>query len=324
MAQSVAHEPQLNGATPESLGFKRIIYEKKGYIATITINRPDVLNCFDMLTLKELADAYQDVSRDDEISVLVITGAGDRAFCTGADLKEQEEQILSKPNNYYKWMYQFIEMHDRLRNIGKPTIARLNGMVVGGGNELNMACDLAVAADHVTIKQVGAARGSVAAGGATQWLPLMVGDRRAREILLLCENIDAYTALDWGLVNQVVPYSMLDQAVDELAAKLRNKLPECTRYTKQQLNFWRDFSWSMTIGHARDWLTLHAGHYETAQGLRAFRKKTELDYAEIHARSVKQAPALNPAASTSSCPACQSEMPEKFMYCGSCGAKLAG
>lgn len=328
MAQSVVHEPQLNGATPESLGFKRIIYEKKSYIATITINRPDVLNCFDMLTLKELADAYQDVSRDDEISVLVITGAGDKAFCTGADLKEQEEQILSKPNNYYKWMYQFIEMHDRLRNIGKPTIARLNGMVVGGGNELNMACDLAVAADHVTIKQVGAARGSVAAGGATQWLPLMVGDRRAREILLLCENIDAYTALDWGLVNQVVPYSMLDQAVEELAAKLRNKLPECTRYTKQQLNFWRDFSWSMTIGHARDWLTLHAGHYETAQGLRAFRKKTELDYAEIHARSVQEAPALSPAlspaASTRSCPACQGEMPEKFIYCGSCGAKMAG
>ncbi|MCA9801078.1 MAG: enoyl-CoA hydratase/isomerase family protein [Cyanobacteria bacterium HKST-UBA02] len=324
MAQSVVQEPQLNGATPESLGFKRIIYEKKGYIATITINRPDVLNCFDMLTLKELADAYQDVGRDDEISVLVITGAGDKAFCTGADLKEQEEQILSKPNNYYKWMYQFIEMHDRLRNIGKPTIARLNGMVVGGGNELNMACDLAVAADHVTIKQVGAARGSVAAGGATQWLPLMVGDRRAREILLLCENIDAYTALDWGLVNQVVPYSMLDQAVEELAAKLRNKLPECTRYTKQQLNFWRDFSWSMTIGHARDWLTLHAGHYETAQGLRAFRKKTELDYAEIHSRSVKEAPALSPAASLKNCPGCQAEMPEKFMYCGSCGAKMAG
>jgi enoyl-CoA hydratase/carnithine racemase len=221
MAQSTQHESMLTGAPAESFGFRRILYSKKNYTATITINRADVLNCFDMLTLKELADAYEDASRDDAISVVVITGAGDKAFCTGADLKEQEEHILKKPNDYYKWMYQFIEMHDRLRNIGKVTIARLNGMVVGGGNELNMACDLAIAADHVTIRQVGAARGSVAAGGATQWLPLIVGDRRAREILFTCEPIDAYTALEWGLVNQVVPQSMLDSAVEELAVPLR-------------------------------------------------------------------------------------------------------
>jgi enoyl-CoA hydratase/carnithine racemase len=203
------------------------------------------------------------------------------AFCTGADLKEQVEEILPKPNNYYKWMQAFIEMHDRLRNIGKPTIARLNGMVVGGGNELNIACDLAIAADHVKIKQVGAARGSVAAGGATQWLPLIVGDRRAREMLLLCEFIDAKTALEWGLVNQVVPSSKLDSAVYELAQKLHNKLPECMRYTKQQLNFWRDLSWGLTIGHARDWLTLHAGATETVEGLRAFTEKTDINYEEI-------------------------------------------
>jgi enoyl-CoA hydratase/carnithine racemase len=178
-------------------------------------------------------------------------------------------------------MYAFIEMHDRLRNIGKPTIARLNGMVVGGGNELNIACDLAVAADHVKIKQVGAARGSVAAGGATQWLPLIIGDRRAREMLYLCEFIDAKTALDWGLVNRVVPKSKLDETVEELADKLHNKLPECTRYTKQQLNFWRDFSWGMTIGHAREWLTLHADSKETIEGLRAFKAKTEIDYEKL-------------------------------------------
>jgi len=209
------------GAPPESLSLTRLLYEKKGFTARITINRADVLNCFDLTTLQELGRVFQDASNDDTIAVVVITGAGDRAFCTGADLREQEDHILKKPNDYYKWMYAFIEMHDRLRNIGKPTIARLNGMVVGGGNELNMACDLAVAADHVTIRQVGAARGSVAAGGATQWLPLIIGDRRAREMLLLCEPIDAYTALDWGLVNQVVPAALLDQTVDELAERVR-------------------------------------------------------------------------------------------------------
>lgn len=278
-------EKMLSGADPGEFGFQKILYTKQEYTATITINRPEVLNCFDMATLKELSSAFEDVARDDAVALAVITGAGDRAFCTGVDLKEQEEQILKKPNNYYKWMSAFIEMHDRLRNIGKPTIARLNGMTVGGGNELNMACDLAIAADHVVFRQVGAARGNVAASGATQWLPLIVGDRRAREMLLLCENVDAYTALDWGLVNQVVPMSLLDEAVAQMAEKLYKKLPECTRYTKQQLNFWRDFSWTMTIGHAREWLTLHAGSLEAAEGLRSFRQKNEINYPGIRCKA---------------------------------------
>lgn len=318
----VQTKTSLAGTPPETLGFQRIIYEKSGFTAKITINRPEVLNCFDLLTLKELAQAYEDASWDDNVSVVIITGAGERAFCTGADLKEQEERILKKPADYHKWMYAFIEMHDRLRNIGKPTIARLNGMVVGGGNELNMACDLAIAADHVTLKQVGAARGSVAAGGATQWLPLIVGDRRAREILYLCENYDAYTALEWGWVNQVVPYSLLDEAVEEMAAKLNNKLPECIRYTKQQLNLWRDFSWAMTIGHARDWLTLHAGHFETAEGLRSFRNKTDIDYGKIRCKSAASAPPWAASSSTWTCSKCKAPSPEAFSYCGMCGERF--
>jgi enoyl-CoA hydratase/carnithine racemase len=322
MPQASSPEAVFTGLPVESFGFKRIIYTKEKYVATITINRPDVLNCFDTTTLKELAAAFLDCTADDSVAVVVLTGTGEKAFCTGADLKEQEEQILTKPNDYYKWMYSFIEMHDRLRNIGKPTIARLNGMVVGGGNELNMACDLAIAADHVIIKQVGAARGSVAAGGATQWLPLIIGDRRAREMLLLCESIDAFTALDWGLVNQVVPASMLDQAVAEMAEKLYNKLPECTRYTKQQLNFWRDFSWSMTIGHAREWLALHAGHMETAEGLKAFRKKSEINYSRIRTKEAGKAQPFTAGMEIKGCPKCQMEMPASFAFCGACGEKI--
>jgi len=322
MVQTTTQHPMMTGHPPDSFGFKRVIYTKKNYIATVAINRPDVLNCFDMQTLHELSTVYQDVSRDDSIAVLVITGVGDKAFCTGADLKEQEDPILKKPNDYYKWMYQFIEMHDRLRNIGKPTIARLNGMVVGGGNELNMACDLAIAADHVTIRQVGAARGSVAAGGATQWLPLIIGDRRAREMLLLCEPIDAYTALDWGLVNQVVPYSMLDEAVEQLAAKLYNKLPECSRYTKQQLNFWRDFSWGMTIGHARDWLSLHAGSFETAQGLNSFRKKQDMPYDVIRCKAAGPTGPISPALNTKKCPNCDTQLAESYKFCSECGKQV--
>ncbi len=267
----------------ESFDFKNIIYTKQGHRATVVMNRPKVLNCLNYPTLRELHRAFDDVSWDDQIRVMVLTGAGDRAFCTGADLKEQEQRCLGKPGAYWKWMEAFIAVHEKMRNIGKPTVARLNGMVVGGGNEMNMSCDLAIAADDIIIKQVGAARGSVAAGGATQFLPLIVGDRRAREILLLCEDIPAAKALEWGLVNQVVPRNELDTAIDIMCDKLIDKLPECTRYTKQQLNFWRDMSWHMTIGHARDWLAIHNRAPEVREGTMAFTGKRPIDYAKVRA-----------------------------------------
>src|ERR671924_337130 len=220
---------------PDELGFERIVYEKTPPRATITLNRPDVLNAFDFLMLREIARACEDASWDDDVGVVVVTGTG-RAFCVGADLKSWGEELVGNPREYWKWFGAFKDMHDRLREIGKPTLARINGVCVGGGNELQMACDLAVMA-----------------GDATQWLPLMVGERRAREIILLCEEIPAAKAEAWGLVNRAVPAAQLDTAVDELVESLASKLPQTVRYTKQQLNFWRDLSWHATVGHARDW-----------------------------------------------------------------------
>lgn len=274
-----------SGKPTDKFKFKNIKYRKSGYKSIITINREKVLNSLDLTTIKELTTAFKDSSWDDNISVIILTGAGKRAFSTGADLNEQKEYFLDKPNDYYKWMYEFIQLHEVMRNTGKPTIARLNGIVVGGGNELNMSCDLAIAADHIYIRQVGAARGSVAAAGATQFLPLLVGDRRAREILFLCEEIPVKKALEWGLVNQVVPYKNLDKAVNIMAEKLHNKLPECLRYTKQQINFWRDLSWHTTIGHARDWLSIHNLSEEVKEGISAFSEKREVDYKKIKSKN---------------------------------------
>lgn len=269
------------GKPAKSFNFEHLIYNKDSYKATITINREKVLNCLNLTTINELAMAFKDASWDDNIAVIVLTGAGKQAFSTGADLNEQQNDFLGNPGDYYKWMYEFIQLHEVMRNVGKPTIARLNGIVVGGGNELNISCDLAIAADHIYIRQVGAARGSVAAAGATQFLPILVGDRRAREILFLCEEIPAKKALEWGLVNQVVPYSKLDDAVDVMADKLFNKLPECLRYTKQQLNFWRDLSWHTTIGHAREWLSIHNLSDEVKEGIQAFNEKRQVNYKKI-------------------------------------------
>lgn len=266
------------GKSPKALKFRNILYKKEGYRATIVINRPKVLNALDFDTLRELGRAFENASWDDEVAVVIVTGAGGKAFCTGADITEWRKDFLPNPDDFYKWMGVFVETYERLRNIGKPTIARINGMAVGGGNELQMSCDLAIAADDTFIRHVGVARGSVPSAGATQWLPIIVGDRRAREILFLCEDVPAKKAVEWGLVNQAVPRKELDRAVRAMAGKLYNKLPDSLRYTKQQLNFWRDFAWSMTIGHARDWLTVHTGSREVAEGINAFHEKRPVDY----------------------------------------------
>ncbi len=308
---------------PEAFAFQRIIYEKRDGWARVTINRPQVLNALDFATLSELSAAFQDASWDDAVAVLILTGAGERAFCTGADLTEQQ-QFLRRPRDYWKWMGMFVEAQERLRNIGKPTVARLNGIVVGGGNEFNLACDLAVAADDIVLRHVGTARGSVPAAGATQWLPIMVGERRAREILFLCEEVTAQQALAWGWVNQVVRRGELDAAVQRLVEKLINKLPEVTRYTKQQLNFWRDLSWHLTIGHARDWLTVHAGAPETREGIEAFMEKRPVDYEAVRRALREDRPtefAWGPP--TQRCPHCGAAyIPEEFTYCGNCGRPL--
>jgi enoyl-CoA hydratase/carnithine racemase len=257
---------------PSELGFERIVYEKAPPRATITLNRPEILNAFDFRMLREIARACEDASWDDSIRVVVLTGAG-RAFSVGADLKSWGDDYLGKPGEYWKWFGAFKDAHDRLREVGKPTVARINGICVGGGNEFQMACDLAVMVEDTFIRHVGPEHGSVPAGGATQWLPIMVGERRAREIVLLCEEIPARKAEEWGLVNRAVPAGELDAEVDRLVENLARKLPQTTRYARQHLNFWRDFAWHQTINHARDWLALSMATEEPQVAIKKFLEK---------------------------------------------------
>jgi enoyl-CoA hydratase/carnithine racemase len=304
--------------------FNEILYDKSNWKATITINRPHVYNAYSIITLHEMLTALQDAIWDDGIGVIVITGAGDKAFCTGGDVKEYAGEFIQRPRDFWKWMGVFNQFHDLLRNSGKPTIARLNGIVVGGGNEINLSCDFAVAAEHVTIRQVGTSVGSVAAGGATQILPILIGDRRAREMLMLNEPISAQQAKEWGLVNYVVPLDELDNKVDEIVEKLVNKFPECTRYTKQQLNFWKDFAWNQTIGHAKDWLSIHFSSFETHEGMQSFVEKRKPDYIKLRekAKNGKSSETLW-GANFKNCDNCGTKyLPEEFDFCGKCGNKL--
>ncbi|MGZ8512678.1 MAG: enoyl-CoA hydratase-related protein [Candidatus Limnocylindria bacterium] len=300
---------------PTTLGFERIRYERDAAagVATVTIDRQSVLNALDFPTLRELARAFEQASWDDSVSCVVVTGAGDRAFCTGADLDEQAAMGATS-GQYWRWMGAFIEMHDRLRHIGKPTIARINGICVGGGNELQIACDLSVIVEDAYIRHVGPEHGSVPAGGATQWLPLIVGDRRAREIVMLCEPIPAAQALEWGLVSRVVPRAELDTTVADLAANLARKLPEAMRYTKTQLNWWRDLVWSQTVEHARDWLAVHSTADETKEAVAAFHEKRRPRFAELRRLEADEG---------RKCPSCGAVgLPAAHRFCGACGVEL--
>lgn len=289
-------------------------YEVDGRRATVTIDRQDVLNALDRPTLDGIRDHFAEASRDPRVGVVVLTGAGETAFSTGADLREQEA-FVGQRNDYWQWMGHFIDAIDAIRDCPHPTIARLNGMVVGGGNELNLACDLAVAADDIVIRHVGPSRGSVPAGGATQWLPITVGDRRAREMLFLNREVPARQALEWGLVNRVVPRAELDAAVDDLCAELLAKLPETIRATKAQTHFWKDLAWSLTIRHAREWLTIHADSDEVREGLASFAAKRPPDYEGLRR-------GIEPPASLF-CPSCgRGPFAPDFTYCGYCGAAL--
>jgi len=338
----------------ESFGFEEVLYEKQDQVARITINRPHNYNAYSTSALEELATAFRDAAFDDQVGVVVYTGAGDRAFCTGGDVKEYEALYTTRPRDYWKYMGLFRAYIESITDTGKPVIARLNGMAVGGGNESQMACDLAVMAEHAWIGQVGTRVGSVAAGGATQWLPILIGDRRAREMLLFNGRIEPAKALDWGLVNRVVPsvtldgefiegatpeqikkaqagedgfainLDRLDQEVDGLIEKLLRQFPECVRYTKQQVNFWKDLAWHQTIGHARDWLALHYTSLEPWEGMRAFVQKRQPRYADVRQRAAEGGSSeFVWGPHSTDCPACGAEgIPEAFEYCGACGERM--
>src|SRR3990170_1607399 len=300
------------------LEYKEIGYALKDKVATVTIRRPHVHNAYTLETLREMRDAFRQAAFDDDVAVIVLTGEGDKAFCTGGDVKEYADVYTKRPRDYWKYMVVFQEAVDALRDCGKPTIARVNGVCAGGGNELHIACDLSVAADDVDFLQVGTKVGSVAAGGATQGLPLLIGERRAGGVLYLCERVSAKKALEWGLVNWVVPRAELDAKVREAADKLIDKFPESLRYTKQQVNFWKYFAWHATIGHAREWLALHYMSPEPYEGMTAFVEKRPVAY-----RALREKAATGGSSEflwgpyTQACPKCGAKgIPEGFAYCG--------
>ena len=210
--------------------FTDILYEKKPGIARVTINRPDALNAFTTHTTKELAQAFEEACFDGRIGVVVLTGAGHRAFCVGGDAKEAESGYRSELARYLH------QVHTYIREMPKPVIAAVNGLAIGGGQVLQQLCDLSIASETARFGQAGPMVGSFDAAYGAAYLTRLVGEKRAREIWYLCRQYNAKEALEMGLINAVVPPDKLEAEVDKWCLEILEKSPGAIRGVKAALN----------------------------------------------------------------------------------------
>jgi len=215
--------------------FKNTLYEKGEGIATITINRPEVHNALNEETINEILARLEDAKNDENIRVIVITGAGDRAFSSGADLKMMKD---ASANSVRGTELSKIGQHlcDYIEALGKPVIAAINGYALGGGNELAMACDIRIASENAQIGHSEINVGLIPGWGGTQRLPRFVGKGIAKEMIFTGKRIDAKTAERLGLVNAVVPADQLKAKVKELALELASKPPIAIKLSKALIN----------------------------------------------------------------------------------------
>ncbi|SEB38151.1 naphthoate synthase [Rhodococcus jostii] len=206
-----------------------IIYTARDGVATITINRPESLNALRTTTVQELIEAFRRADEDPTIGVAVLTGAGDRAFCVGADQKELVSRLDAR--GWRAVAQQLRDLFATMRGIGIPIIAAVNGWCIGGGHELHCFADITIADEGARFGQVGAK-----VGGApiylTRLLPKIVGEKKAREIMMLCEQYTAQEALQMGLINRIAPSGTLDDAVEKMCQDLLGKSPTVLRVLK--------------------------------------------------------------------------------------------
>jgi naphthoate synthase len=207
----------LNQKDRVTMDFAEITYHEDGPIGTLTLNRPQDGNMFTPLMFHEIRDCINAVRRETRTRVLVITGAGDRFFCIGGRKEGMEDTLL------YAGVLPTLEMYESIDRLQKPVIASVNGFAVGGGNVLQMVCDLTIAKESAVFRQVGPMMGSFDAGYGTWYLEDLVGKKRAKEMWYRNPKISAREALDWGLVNQVVPDAELAEATRKMALEIADR-----------------------------------------------------------------------------------------------------
>jgi naphthoate synthase len=214
--------------------YEDIIYETAEGMAKITINRPEVRNAFRPKTLFELQDAFGRARDDREIGVVILTGAGPEAFCSGGDQRVRGEGGYVDEDGVPR--LNALDLQRQIRTLPKPVIAMVAGYAIGGGHVLHLVCDLTIAADNAVFGQTGPKVGSFDAGYGTTLLARVVGHKKAREIWYLCRQYSAQEALDMGLVNIVVPLDQLEEETVCWAREILEKSPTALRFLKASFN----------------------------------------------------------------------------------------
>jgi len=212
-----------------------IRFEKvDGTTAIVTIDRPERLNAFRGRTVGELIHAFERAWADREVACVILTGAGERAFCAGGDQKEYA--LTGSYGTSENGLWEIETLHHVMREIPKPVIAAVNGLAIGGGHVLHVVCDVSIAAEHARFGQAGPRVGSFDAGYGTAYLTRIVGEKRAREIWFFCRQYDAEQALAWGLVNKVVPGDALLEEARGWAREATALSPTALRFLKASFN----------------------------------------------------------------------------------------
>jgi 2-ketocyclohexanecarboxyl-CoA hydrolase len=253
--------------------YEDILYAERDGVARITINRPDKYNAFRGKTVDELIDAFQKAGWRKSIGVIVLTGAGDKAFCTGGDQSAHDGQYDGRGTVGLP----IEELQSIIRDVPKPVIARVNGFAIGGGNVLATICDLTIAADTAQFGQVGPKVGSVDPGFGTAYLARIVGEKKAREIWYMCKRYSAQDAEKMGLVNKVVPAAELDAEIDRWCADLMSHSPTALAIAKRSFNAdTESIRGVSSLGIQA--LSLYYDTEESKEGARAFREKRKPDF----------------------------------------------
>ena len=254
--------------------FEDILYETGDGVAWITINRPERRNAFRAKTVDELVAGFRAAWADRDVGVVVLTGAGDKAFCSGGDQKERG------PTGYGSGSgigLDVAALHGAIRSIPKPVIAMVNGFAIGGGHVLHVVCDLTIAADTAVFGQVGPRVGSVDPGFGTAYLARIVGEKKAREIWFLCRQYSAQEALAMGLVNKVVPAAALRAEVQSWCAELLAMSPTALKLAKFSFNADTDHIHGITeMGFSA--LELYYQTAEAEEGRQAFVEKRKPEF----------------------------------------------
>ena len=218
-----------------AITFTDILYEKADGIAKITINRPEVRNAFRPLTVQEMIRALDDARDDTNIGVIILTGAGDLAFCSGGDQRIRGDAGY-KDNDKHVERLNVLDFQKDIRACPKPVVAMVAGYAIGGGHVLHVLCDLTIAADNAIFGQTGPKVGSFDGGYGSSYLARIVGQKKAREIWFLCRQYNAEQALDMGLVNTIVPLAELEIETVKWCKEMLEKSPIALRALKAALN----------------------------------------------------------------------------------------